>query len=151
MWKELIQKTRFEYIIFGFTKFCLVMGSLRSKQEQTKQNCNCLKLSTHVLFFRKMMYIWICVIKFFALQGELEEALKEFQTLVDEDHRDFRPYLCMVCSCCYILFQWFPKMKPPLFIVEAIVLNGPHMLAFVLVLVAKSHWLLVKFERIRLR
>lgn len=30
------------------------------------------------------------------LQGELEEGLKKFQTLVDENPQDFRPYLCQV-------------------------------------------------------
>lgn len=38
------------------------------------------------------------------LQGELEEGLKNFQLLVDENPRDFRPYLCQVSdygiSCC---------------------------------------------------
>lgn len=30
------------------------------------------------------------------MQGELDEALKQFQDLVNEDPRDFRPYLCQV-------------------------------------------------------
>lgn len=30
------------------------------------------------------------------LQGDLEEALKKFQALIDENPRDFRPFLCQV-------------------------------------------------------
>ena len=32
----------------------------------------------------------------YTFQGELEEGLKKFQDLVDENPRDFRPYLCQV-------------------------------------------------------
>jgi len=43
------------------------------------------------LSFSKYVY-W------YALQGELDEGLKKFQDLVNENPRDFRPYLCQVCS-----------------------------------------------------
>lgn len=39
--------------------------------------------------------IKILIAQMHVVRGELEEALKEFQTLVVEDHRDFRPYLCL--------------------------------------------------------
>lgn len=32
----------------------------------------------------------------YTFQGGLEEGLKKFQDLVDENPRDFRPYLCQV-------------------------------------------------------
>jgi hypothetical protein len=31
-----------------------------------------------------------------ALQGDLEEGLKRCQDLIDQNPRDFRPYLCQV-------------------------------------------------------
>ncbi|GMN33412.1 hypothetical protein TIFTF001_004145 [Ficus carica] len=40
--------------------------------------------------------IKILIAQMHVVRGELEEALKEFQTLVVEDHRDFRPYLCLL-------------------------------------------------------
>ncbi|XP_024017401.1 protein SLOW GREEN 1, chloroplastic [Morus notabilis] len=39
--------------------------------------------------------IRILIAQMHVVRGELEEGLQEFQTLVDEDHRDFRPYLCL--------------------------------------------------------
>ncbi|KAM6557669.1 hypothetical protein CsatB_004688 [Cannabis sativa] len=39
--------------------------------------------------------IKILIAQMHVVRGALEEGLKEFQTLVKEDHRDFRPYLCM--------------------------------------------------------
>ncbi|PON58696.1 Signal transduction response regulator [Parasponia andersonii] len=39
--------------------------------------------------------IRILIAQMHVVRGALEEGLKEFQTLVNEDHRDFRPYLCM--------------------------------------------------------
>lgn len=35
-------------------------------------------------------------IHIYTFQGDLEEGLKKFQDLVDENPRDFRPYLCQV-------------------------------------------------------
>lgn len=30
------------------------------------------------------------------MQGNLEEGLKRFQELIDQNRRDFRPYICQV-------------------------------------------------------
>lgn len=38
--------------------------------------------------------IRILIAQMHVVKGELEDALKLFQDLIDEDHRDFRPYLC---------------------------------------------------------
>ncbi|KAK2991870.1 hypothetical protein RJ640_013045 [Escallonia rubra] len=38
--------------------------------------------------------IRILIAQMHVVKGELEEGLKQFQTLVDENPRDFRPYLC---------------------------------------------------------
>ncbi|KAL5555842.1 hypothetical protein UlMin_038078 [Ulmus minor] len=39
--------------------------------------------------------IRILIAQMHVVRGELEMGLEKFQTLVEEDHRDFRPYLCM--------------------------------------------------------
>ncbi|PSS30263.1 Protein SLOW GREEN 1 like [Actinidia chinensis var. chinensis] len=38
--------------------------------------------------------IRILIAQMHVVQGELEEGLKNFQILIDENPRDFRPYLC---------------------------------------------------------
>ncbi|KAK2999787.1 hypothetical protein RJ639_023533 [Escallonia herrerae] len=38
--------------------------------------------------------IRILIAQMHVVKGELEEGLKQFETLVDENPRDFRPYLC---------------------------------------------------------
>ncbi|CAK9165341.1 unnamed protein product [Ilex paraguariensis] len=38
--------------------------------------------------------IRILIAQMHVVKGELEDGLKEFQDLIDENPRDFRPYLC---------------------------------------------------------
>ncbi|XP_073128171.1 protein SLOW GREEN 1, chloroplastic isoform X2 [Henckelia pumila] len=41
--------------------------------------------------------ICILVAQMHVIKGDLEEALEKFQVLIDENPRDFRPYLCQLC------------------------------------------------------
>jgi len=49
------------------------------------------KPSTISLRLNNLTCIALC-----ALQGNLEEGLKRLQELIDQDPRDFRPYICQV-------------------------------------------------------
>ncbi|XP_062097817.1 protein SLOW GREEN 1, chloroplastic isoform X2 [Humulus lupulus] len=55
-----------------------------------------LELARHEKKVTEERNIRILIAQMHVVRGALEDGLKEFQTLVKEDHRDFRPYLCMV-------------------------------------------------------
>lgn len=62
---------------------------------------------------QKLMFLFFfcCV---WVLQGDLEEALKKFQALIDENPRDFRPYLCQVSQIATSIHYLFFQYKSPL-------------------------------------
>nr|XP_048335780.1 protein SLOW GREEN 1, chloroplastic [Ziziphus jujuba var. spinosa] len=53
-----------------------------------------LEVARHAKRVTEERNIKILIAQMHVVMGELEEALQKFQDLIDEDHRDFRPYLC---------------------------------------------------------
>lgn len=55
---------------------------------------NALEVARHQKRVTEERSIRILIAQMHVVQGDLEEGLKKFQDLVDENPRDFRPYLC---------------------------------------------------------